>query len=159
IHVGGVADIAQALAPELSEQIMTTAILRLPINASNTDDSKPACFLGQLSDSLLALAIEASDRDAIEACIDEVCTSLRKPINIGADVFHLTPSAGAAVLGQDASSARELLHHARSAANEARRSGSERLHFFTDELRLKALARLDMARELRDAIAGRDIRL
>jgi predicted signal transduction protein with EAL and GGDEF domain len=159
IHVGGISDLAQALAPELSEQIMTAAILRLPTNSSTIDNSKPAHYLGQLSDSFLALAIETSDRDKIEACIDEVCTSLRRPVNIGADVFHLTPSAGIAILGQDASSARALLQNARSAANKARRSRTGRSHFFTDDLRLETLARIDMARELRDAIANRDIQL
>src|SRR5262249_47347936 len=121
--------------------------------------SRPPCYVGQLSDSLLALAIESADREKLEACIDEVCDSLRKPVNIGVDVFRLTPSAGIAVLGQDATSARVLLQHARSAANEARRSGTGRTQFFTDALRLKALARIDMARELRDAIANREIRL
>jgi EAL domain-containing protein (putative c-di-GMP-specific phosphodiesterase class I)/GGDEF domain-containing protein len=159
IHVGGISDLAHALAPELSEQIMTAAILRLPSHSPTTDKAKPAFYLGQLSDCLLALAIETSDTHEIEACIEEVCTSLRKPVNIGADVFHLRPSAGIAVLGQDASSARALLQHARAAANEARRSGTGRFRFFTDDLQVQALARIDMARELRDAIANRDIRL
>jgi EAL domain-containing protein (putative c-di-GMP-specific phosphodiesterase class I) len=103
--------------------------------------------------------LESSDRDAIGACLASVCASLREPVAAAGAEFHLTPYAGIAVLGQDASSPKLLLDHARAAATEARRRGSSELCFFTDTLRLRSLARLDIARELRDAITNRDIRL
>jgi EAL domain-containing protein (putative c-di-GMP-specific phosphodiesterase class I) len=71
----------------------------------------------------------------------------------------LTPYAGVSLLGADGSSPRSLLDKARSAASEARRENSDRIRFFTDTLKLRSLARLDVARELREAIASRDIRL
>jgi len=61
------------------------------------------------------------------------------------------------VLGLDASSPRLLLDHARAAAAEARRAASSEVRFFSDTVQLRSLARLDMARELRDAIANREI--
>src|SRR6185312_8652457 len=73
--------------------------------------------------------------------------------------FHLTPSAGVAILGQDASSPKALLDHARAAAAEARRTGSTAVRFFSDTVRLRVLERLDLARELREAIDAGDIRL
>jgi EAL domain-containing protein (putative c-di-GMP-specific phosphodiesterase class I) len=84
---------------------------------------------------------------------------LRDPVQFGDAIFHLTPYAGVAILGQDAGSPKALLDHARAAATEARRSGSTRVFFFSDTLKLRSLARLDIARELRDAIANRDLRL
>jgi len=157
IHVDGISDIAQIIATKLSEQIMSAAILRLP--HSDTTSGEPWWYLGQLSDSLLALVMETSDRDAIDAGVSRVCASLREPVSVGEAVFHLTPYAGVAILGQDASTPKLLLDHARSAATEARRAGSNIVCFFTDTLRLKSLARLDIAHELREAIASRDIRL
>ena len=158
IHVDGIADIAQIIAARLSEQIMSTAILRLPAQFGTTLGENSWWYLGQLNDSLLALVLETSDRDAIEACVSQVCASLREPVSVGQAEFHLTPYAGVAILGQDTSSPKLLLDHARSAATEARRSGSPDVCFFTDTLRLESLARLDIARELRDAIANRHIR-
>ncbi len=157
IQVDGIADIAQAIAPAVSEQVMTAAILRLPHLASSASDADPAWYLGQLSDNLLALVIDSNSREFIEACVAALCSSLREPVSLGSNVFHLSTSAGAALLGQDANSARTLLDHARSAANEARRAGIERVSFFTDTLRVKSLARLDTVHELRDAIAKREI--
>ncbi len=158
VHVDGIADIAQVIAARVSEQIMSAAIRRLPLQANASGGEGPSWYLGQLSDSLLALVLETSDRDAIEACVSKVCASLREPVGIGEAEFHLTPYAGVAILGQDASAPKLLLEHARSAATEARRSGSGAVCFFTDTLRLQSLARLDIARELHDAIENRDIR-
>ncbi len=87
------------------------------------------------------------------------CASLREPVCIENNEFHLTPFAGVAILGLDSSSPRTLLDQARAAATDARRSGSKRPRFFTDTLRLRSLARLDIARELRDAIADGNIGL
>jgi predicted signal transduction protein with EAL and GGDEF domain len=161
IHVDGIADIGQVIAAEIAERVMSVAILRLPPVAAERDGSPARSwwYLGQLSESLLALVLESADREAIEACVTTVCASLREPVGIGNTEFHLTPFVGVAILGQDSSSPRTLLDQARAAATEARRSGSQHPRFFTDTLQLRSLARLDIARELRDAIANHEIGL
>ncbi len=161
IHVDGIVDIGQAIAGEIAERVMSMAIMRLPQLASARNDAQgqPWWYLGQLSESLLALVLESADREAIEACITTLCTSLRQPVDLGTTEFHLTPFAGVAIMGQDSSSPRTLLDQARAAATEARRSGSAMPRFFTDTLRLRSLARMDVTRELRDAITNGDIGL
>lgn len=158
IQLDGVTDIAQAFDAAIAEQLVNAAILRLPPHDSGLGEPV-SWYLGQLSDSRLALVMETSDRDLIDACVTKLCTSLREPIGVGDASFHLTPYAGVAVLGQDASSPQVLLGHARAAAAEAKRWGSEKTSFFSDTVRLRSLARLDLARELREAIANGEIRL
>jgi EAL domain-containing protein (putative c-di-GMP-specific phosphodiesterase class I)/GGDEF domain-containing protein len=158
IQVEGISDIAQVIATKLAEQLMSAAILRLPTHSA-ASAAKSWWYLGQLSDQLLALVLESSDRAALSACVTELCASLRQPLAAGGAEFHLTPYAGVAILGQDASTPKLLLDHARAAANEARRRGSREVCFFTDTLRLESLARLDIAREMREAIAARHIRM
>jgi EAL domain-containing protein (putative c-di-GMP-specific phosphodiesterase class I)/GGDEF domain-containing protein len=159
IHVDGVIDIAQSIDAKIAEQLMSTAILRLLAQSADFTGEKSLWFLGQLSDSLLALVLDTSDRQTIDASVSTICASLREPISVGDDVFQLTPYAGVAVLGQDATSPKILLDHARASAVEAQRCGSTEVRFFTDTVRLRSLARLDIARELREAIVNRDIRL
>jgi EAL domain-containing protein (putative c-di-GMP-specific phosphodiesterase class I)/GGDEF domain-containing protein len=159
IHIDGIADIAQVLASPVSEQVMSAAIRRLPPGSPEPQSGRPAWYLGQLSESLLALVLESTDRDAIEDCVSGICRSLSEPVHAGDAEFHLTPSAGVAILGQDASSPKALLDHARAGAAEARRTGSTAVRFFSDTVRLRALERLDLARELREAIEAGDIRL
>jgi len=161
IHVDGLVDIGQAIAGEIAERVMSLAIMRLPrLDAAGTDgEARPWWYLGQLSESLLAVVLESAEREAIEGCVAGLCASLRQPVDLGSTQFHLTPFAGVAILGQDSSSPRTLLDQARAAATEARRAGATLPRFFTDTLRLRALARLDVTRELRDAIANGDIGL
>ncbi len=157
IHVDGLAEITRIIDMSVSEQVIVAAVGRL--KPSSTSVGEPAWYLGQLSDSVLALVVESADRDAIEACVGQVCESLRAPIKVGNAAFNLTPYAGVAILGQDAKSPGMLLDHARAAANEARSTGKFDVRFFSDTLRLRSLARLDIAQELRAAIAERAIRL
>ena len=162
IHVDGLADIAQLLASQVSEQVMSTALYRLPQSpqSAETQSAGPRWYLGQLAENLLAVVLESADREAIEECVARICSSLREPIRTGDAEFHLTPYAGAAILGQDASTPKILLEQARAAAMEARRSGvAPGIRFFTDTMELRALARIDLTRELRNAIANEDIRL
>lgn len=162
IYIDGVTDIAQVLASQVSEQVMSTAIRRLPLppQTPGSAPTGPQWYLGQLSEGLLAMVIESAEREAIEACVAQVCASLREPVVTGDAEFRLTPHAGVAILGQDASTPKVLLEQARSAAMEARRSGSAQgVRFFTDTLKLRTLARIDLTRELRNAIDNGDIRL
>jgi EAL domain-containing protein (putative c-di-GMP-specific phosphodiesterase class I) len=156
LYIEEIADIAEIIATRVSEQIMSIALTRLP---AYTSDGSPNWYLGQLGENLLALVIESTDRNIIEACVGNVCASLREPIGVGDAEFRLTPYAGVSVLGLDASNPRVLLDHARAAAAEARRSASRDVFFFSDTMQLKALARIDIAAELREAIASRAIRL
>jgi EAL domain-containing protein (putative c-di-GMP-specific phosphodiesterase class I) len=162
IHIDGITDIAQALASQVSEQVTSAAIRRLPAPPQSQDcaPAGPQWYLGQLSESLLALVFDSAEREPIEACVARICASLREPIHAGDAEFHLTPYAGVAILGQDASTPKLLLEQARGAALEARRAGSpQEIRFFTDTMKLRALARMDLTRELREAIANGDIGL
>jgi diguanylate cyclase len=160
IHLDGVAEIARTVDIKVAEQVTSAAILRLPGEVLRVAGEPAASsFLGQLSTDILALAVESADRDVIESCVARVSASLREPVVIGDAAFHLTPYAGAAILGQDGISPRSLLDKARYAAAEARRSNSTRALFFTDTVKLRSLARLDVAREMREAIDNRAIHL
>ena len=165
VYLDGLTEIARVVDAKISDQVLSAAILRLPEEARVVPSeaanrcAEASWYLGQLSADLLAIVIESSDRDAIERCVSRVCTSLREPVKIGDAAFNLTPYAGVSILGQDGSSPRSLLDKARAAAAESRRASSSRIHFFTDTLKLRSLARLDVAREIREAIASREIRL
>lgn len=159
LYIEEIADIAQIITTSVSEQIMTTALARLAVGAGEPADNSPDCYLGQLGENLLGLVVSSADRDAIEERVADVCASLREPIDVGDAEFRLTPYAGVSVLGVDASSPRVLLDHARAAAAEARRACSRDAFFFSDTMQLRSLARIDIASELREAIASSAIRL
>jgi predicted signal transduction protein with EAL and GGDEF domain len=159
VLLDGVTEIGRVIDGRVAEQVVRTAIERLTRGQTAAGTVEPAWYLGRLSDAVVAFVLESADRNAIDECVTRVCRSLRAPVELGDASFHLTPYAGAAILGQDAAEPGMLLDHARAAATEARRSGATDVRFFTDTIELRSLARLDIARELRDAIAERAIRL
>ena len=158
LYIDGIPDIAQIIAARVSEQIMSVAILRLLAEAGETCGTQPKWYLGQLGENVLAMVLDTSDRATVDACVSQVCASLREPITAGGTEFQLKPYAGVAILGLDAASPKMLLDHARAAAAEARRAASGDVFFHSDTMQLRSLARLDIAHELREAIANRDIR-
>ncbi|HEX2140509.1 MAG TPA: EAL domain-containing protein [Woeseiaceae bacterium] len=159
VYIDEIADIAQLITTSVSEQILTTALARLTARAGEAADSSPESYLGQLGENLLGLVVKSADRDAIEARVADVCATLREPIAVADAEFRLTPYAGVSILGVDASSPRVLLDNARAAAAEARRASSRNVFFFSDTMQLRSIARIDIANELREAIASRAIRL
>jgi EAL domain-containing protein (putative c-di-GMP-specific phosphodiesterase class I)/GGDEF domain-containing protein len=158
IHIDGMTDIKQIVSAEICEQIMSEAVLRLAPSYDDSARAGPWVYLGQFSDSMLLLVLATAERDAIDTCISQICNRLRQPVNVGDALFQLTPYAGVAILGQDASAPKTLLDRARSAATAARRAGSPRARFVGDDSALRS-ARPDIARELGKAIANAEIRL
>jgi predicted signal transduction protein with EAL and GGDEF domain len=169
ITLDGLSDIASVIDVRLADQVLEAAVLRLwgaglslPAVGSAealTGESRTSSSFGQLSDNSIGLIIASADRELLGRCLGEVCANLGSPVSVGGNDFHLTAYAGVAVLGEDATTAEMLLEHARRAAAEARSRGTEPIRFFSDSLQLESLARLDIARELRTAIAQRDIHL
>jgi EAL domain-containing protein (putative c-di-GMP-specific phosphodiesterase class I)/GGDEF domain-containing protein len=158
VHIDGVSEIVSIVDAEFASQVTQAALARAP-QSTPAADPGIAWYLGQLSANLLIVVFDSGDREQIEAVIARLCGILREPVTKGDATFHLVPWAGVAILNEDAASAPALLEQARSAAAEARRQGTDGVRFHSDTVKLRALARLDMARELRAAITNRDIRL
>lgn len=159
IQIEDITELDRVIEPRVSEQIVRRAMQKALAAEPPGPQGEPAWELGQLKDNLLALCIDSADRDRIEACVGRVCALLRQPANVGDTAFQLVLHAGVALLGLDATSPQVLVDHARVAAAEARRSASGRVFFFSDTLKMKSLARLDIAREMHAAITAGHFRL
>lgn len=106
-----------------------------------------------LEENTLAGILEGEDgRERTEREIERIQAALAAPVEIESSSFTLTPSAGVALLGEDATRTRALLEHAGSALQEARRDRPGAICFYSQTLKLRALVRHDTARELREAI-------
>ncbi len=157
IYLDGIPDISQVIASRVSDQVMSTAVLRLAALANQTPESQPSWYLGQLSENILAVVIDSAEREVVDATVGSICASLREPVAAGDAEYRLTPYAGVGVLGLDATTPKVLLDHARAAAAEARRAASAAVHFHSDTIQLRSLARLDLARELREGVENGEI--
>jgi predicted signal transduction protein with EAL and GGDEF domain len=159
IHIDGVADLSRIMDSQIAEQVMSAALSRIIQRRAESPERELSWYAGQLSESQIVLVLMSRERERIEALVDQQCAALREPIRIGDSEFRVQPHAGVAIWGPDATSPRRLLKNARAAAAEARRSGSGAVAFFSDTVRLRSLARMDIAQELRTAIGERSLTL
>ena len=159
IRIEGLQDLIQVSDSTCSDEILNRIMARLHARPDNTPPTDPCWYGGQLNDNLFACLIESADREQIEAFITRLCDDLRAPIDLPNVSIRLKPYAGVAILGKDGASSKSLIDNARTGALEAFRADSRCVYFFSDTLKLRSLARLDVHQELREAIENRDIRL
>jgi predicted signal transduction protein with EAL and GGDEF domain len=157
IHVDGLRSISSVMDTGIGDQVCSLALQRVSSRLADYTDTAN-WFMGQIGEDELAAVVCAAGRERVEVFVAAVCSALAEPIAIGNAAFELKPSAGVAILGQDANAPQALLDHARAAEVEARRSQNAPV-FYSDTLKLRALSRLDTAEELRQAIAERQVRL
>jgi predicted signal transduction protein with EAL and GGDEF domain len=158
VHLDGMADIGRLLDFALGERILTQTLAQLPQQREGADGD--AWYVGEIGDALLGAVIEGTtERGRIEAIAASLCQAIARPIRVEDATFHLAPAAGIAMLGDDAARPAALFDHARAAMLEARRGGSGSIQFYSDTLRMLPVARLDIERELRRAVAEGQIGL
>ncbi|MEZ5475526.1 MAG: EAL domain-containing protein [Steroidobacteraceae bacterium] len=158
IYLDGLQDVAQVTDFAIADLIMKT-LLERAANAA-PDQASGTWYVGQLGETILTCVFETQmQRTALESVLEALCQALRETVAIGDASFSLQPCAGVAILGIDAREVRALLEHARAAMFESRRDGGRSVRFYSDTLRLRPLARLDLERELRDAIGNDQLRL
>jgi predicted signal transduction protein with EAL and GGDEF domain len=154
----GLDDIGRSIDYAIADQLHDLIFDRLAVLAGQAAEGH--CTIGRLSESSIGfVVVGAADRDEVEAIAGSLHDGATEPVHLCDTVFQLTAAVGIAVLGRDASEAQLLLLYARSAMFEARRSTRSRIHFYSDTLSLLPVARLDIERQLRKAIAANEIGL
>jgi predicted signal transduction protein with EAL and GGDEF domain len=154
IELAGLSEISE-IDQALAERVMHRLLMRLressfSVRTASTD-------IGPISEFHLGLVVESDDRKLIEGLLAEVQQNLQQPVRLNQDTWQISCYAGVALLGRDSNAPKELSDQARIAAGEARRSGALRPQFFSDTMKLKAVARVDVARELVDSVRLREI--
>jgi predicted signal transduction protein with EAL and GGDEF domain len=159
LSLDGLDDIGRSIDYSIADQLHALIFAKLAGLAAQSAHGE-SCLLARLGESSLGFAIEgAADRDRIEALAASLQAGATAPVQLGDAVFRLTAAVGIAVLGRDGSDPELLLACARSAMFEARRSTGSSIVFYSDTLSLLPVARLDIERQLREAIAADEIQL
>lgn len=159
IMLRGLNEIGRVIDFAIAEKVATAAMQRLE-QVRLEDAGGQQWYLGQLGEGLLAVVVEGtSGRELVRELAHALCDSLAEPLRLGDASFELSPCAGVAMLGHDATQPQALLDHARTAMLEARRSALPEVHFYSDTLRAQPFLRLDFERELREAIAADQLSL
>lgn len=160
VHIDGLDNINRHIDYSIGQQVLATLLQRLTSSQDGSDGRAATWRASTIGDSVFGAVIQGFlDRDALHGIATDLRRSLCAPVIVGDANFAVTPSVGVALLGEDGMLPAQLLDHAQTAMLEARRGASEGLHFYSDTLKLRSLARLDFQRELREAIAADEFAL
>jgi predicted signal transduction protein with EAL and GGDEF domain len=154
IELAGLSEINE-IDQALAEQVIHSALMRL--RQSSFSVGVPSTDVGPIGEFHLGIVVETGDRKVIEGLLSEVHRNLQQPVRVNQITWEISCYAGVSLLGRDSNTPKELLDQARIASGEARRAGALRPQFFSDTMKLKSVARLDVARELAESVRSHEI--
>jgi diguanylate cyclase (GGDEF)-like protein/PAS domain S-box-containing protein len=111
-------------------------------------------------DEFVVILTGMSDDHEIARLIeDRMLPLLREPHEVLGDMLHVSCSIGIAIWPDDGRDIADLMRHADVAMYEAKASGRDKVHFFTEDLNRRAQERLHLESNLRHAIARGELEL
>jgi diguanylate cyclase (GGDEF)-like protein len=123
--------------------------LRTTLRASDTI----ARFGG---DEFNVLITDQDDISGVSGLIEKVLDALSRPYTLGDEHMYVTASVGVSIYPDDAHTGVEMLRHSDQAMYEAKSDGRNRFRFFTESMQASVMHRLQLARDLRRAIANNE---
>ncbi len=98
----------------------------------------------------------SADVDRISQKLGEV---LSQPFQLGGEQVNVSASIGVTVYPEDAESAQEMLKNADQAMYNAKQEGRNRISYFTRAMQYASQLRLNLAKDLRKAVAAGEFRV
>jgi diguanylate cyclase (GGDEF)-like protein len=147
IDLDGFKEINDTLGHGIGDQLLIETAKRIRAGVRTTDT---VARIG--GDGFAVVLANLSALDAIEAIGQKLIDALGAPFLIGLERIYVSASIGIAIHPDDADCAETLLATADQAMHAAKKSGCNRYQFFTRSLHQQALQRIQLIRDLREAI-------
>lgn len=110
-------------------------------------------------DEFVVLMEHGEGMDGYAMVASKIIAMLSEPMDIAGHVVQVSASVGIACFPEDGSNALDLMKHADIAMYSAKSSGRNTYHFFQSSMTEKAIKRLRLEMELRQAISDRQLEL
>jgi diguanylate cyclase (GGDEF)-like protein/PAS domain S-box-containing protein len=146
--------INDSLGHEGGDEILKGVVPRLRRQLRSVDSV--ARFGG---DEFAILVEEVVDEAEAARIAERICSAFKEPFTVGGLEHHLSASVGIAVSEAADANAESLIRDAHAAMYRAKDRGRNRAEPFDQEMRSKAVRRLQMERELRSAFENEQLSL
>ncbi|KPZ13417.1 Sensory box protein/response regulator [Pseudomonas amygdali pv. ulmi] len=147
VNLDGFKNINETWGHVLGDEVLLEVSHRLSecLNASDT--------LGRVDGDQFALILMLRDGQAdTRQTLDRIRNALRVPFQLEGQSIVMTASIGIALYPEDGEDSRELIKHAYTAMNSAKKIGPDTYRFYTAQMNADVSARLDLEAALRDAV-------
>lgn len=118
------------------------------------DRAPPGALVGHLGADEFVVVLPGADGHGLETSAEGIRQVLSEPFLLGIEAVHVTASLGGALIPEDGTDPDESFSNADQAVREAKTTGRDRFRRFSDAMRRKTQARIQMAADLRGALAG-----
>ena len=102
---------------------------------------------------------ELEDQGSVERVAQEILKKFAEPFQLGAETAYISASIGITLYPEDGNGVDELLKNADQAMYAAKSQGRNRYSYFTPSMQEAAQTRMRLARDLRGALAGSQLRV
>lgn len=131
----------------ISDQMLVELGQRLSSCLNVTDT------LGRMDGDEFALILMIREGQAdIQRLVDNIRQVLRAPCQLDGHDVLMSASMGIALYPGDGEQAHDLIKHANTAMNRAKQVGRDTFRFYTSQMNIEALARLEIETALREAV-------
>jgi diguanylate cyclase (GGDEF)-like protein/PAS domain S-box-containing protein len=146
--------INNALGHALGDQVLRVVSERFAICLRASDTV--AHYSG---DSFMILLSKVNHVDHVATVAEKLLSSLKMPIHLEGQEFHITASAGITLFPEDADDAATLLKNAGLALQRAKISGGNCYHYFAPAMHDAAVKRISMESNLRRGLRQQEFLL
>ncbi len=147
-------EINDTLGHDVGDQLLKQVGQRLSAYVRETDTM---ARLG--GDEFTITLSELHELDTVTMVAQKVLQDLVRPFQLGHDMAYISASIGITLYPQDATSASELLRNADQAMYRSKDMGRNRFTYFTRSMQEAAQSRMALTNDLRNAIAGHQLRV
>ena len=147
-------EINDTLGHDKGDAILKESAQRLSSCVRETDT---VARLG--GDEFTVILSELEDSGSVDRVAQEILRKMAEPFRLGEDVVYASASIGVTLYPADATGIEALLKNADQAMYAAKNQGRNRYSYFTSSMQLEAQTRMQIATELRGALADNQFKL
>jgi len=152
--------INESLGPALGERVLVAAAQRLAALQELDGGHAARCELYSFEGDLFAMLVGGEAMpESVSRLAGRVIAAAETPLQVEGRELFVTFSMGAACFPQDGTDADTLVRNAESALQKAIRDGSNSIQFYSREMNVRALDRLELEHELRQALVRDELEL
>ena len=159
VHIGGYVTYQRVFDSALANRLLESAAKVIADNLPEARTSLPR--LARVSDDVIGVVLtDIRARGDADSAVETIVKALQHPVDLDGQIFQLAPQIGVTLSGTDGDRATELIERALTTLDSGRRQGEQRaVTFYSDTLRLASLTRLDMQKELTQALQKDELEL
>jgi diguanylate cyclase (GGDEF)-like protein len=110
-------------------------------------------------DEFMVIMSDFDNEQALEKTSQKILAEIKKPFQIGGELFYISASIGLTIYPNDTSNPEALISYADQAMYEAKKLGRNRFQFFKASMQSDSTKRLELTNDLRNAIAHQQFEL